>query len=50
MINITTNEEFIQTIIKNSEKEELFIIELKNEIGKINISDISDHVSLKRVV
>jgi len=54
MVDIIINKEFIQTkwrtIIKNSEEEKLFITELKNKFGKINISDILDCESLKRVV
>ena len=53
-VDIVINKKFIQTkqrtIIKNSEEEELFITELKNEFGNINISDIPDCESLKRVV
>ena len=53
-INIIINKEFIQDnhciIIKNSEKEESFIKELKNKIGNINIINISNRKSLERVV
>ena len=53
-VDIVINKKFIQTkqrtIIKNSEEEELFITELKNEFGNINTSDIPDCESLKRVV
>jgi len=54
MVDIIINKEFIQdkhwTIIKNSKEEESFISKLKNEIGNINITDISDSKSLERVV
>jgi len=53
-VDIIINEKFIQdkywTIIKDSEKEEIFINELKSKIGNINITDISDSKSLERVV
>ena len=54
MVSIIINKEFIQnnhcTTIKNSKEEEIFVKKLKNKIGNIDITNISDRESLKRVV
>ena len=54
MVDIIINKEFIQdkqqTIIKNGEEEEGFINELKNEVGSLNTTNISNSKSLERVV
>jgi len=53
-INIIIEKKFIQnkqrTIIKNSEEEERFISDLKEAIGSIDISNITDIESLEKAV
>jgi len=53
-VNIIISKEFIQdkwwTIIKNSVKEKDFINELKNIVGNINTTNISDSKLLERIV
>jgi len=54
MVDIIINKEFIQdkqqTIIKNGEEEEGFINELKNKVGSLDTTNISNSKSLERVV
>ena len=54
IVNITIDEKVIQdkwwTIIKNSKEENGFINELKNTIGNIDTSNISDKVLLEEKV
>jgi len=52
-IDISISEEFIQdkqcTIIRNSKKEEKFVISIKNTIGNINTLNILSNESLKEL-
>jgi len=52
MVDIFINKESIQnkqqTIIKNSKEEKDFINKLKNEVGNLNTTNISDSKSLER--
>jgi len=52
MVDIFINKESIQnkqqTIIKNSKEEKDFINKLKNEVGNLDTTNISDSKSLER--
>ena len=53
-INIIIRKNFIQdkyqTIIKNSEKEREFVIELKNKVDNIDTTDIPDSNLLEKII
>ena len=53
-VNIIIREEFIQdkyqTIIKNSEEEKEFVNELKNKVGNIDVTNISDSDLLEKIM
>ena len=54
IVHITIKEEFIQdkkwAIVKNNKKEKVFVNELRNIVGYIDLTNISNHEALEEII